>query len=296
MSAVTVSTAAPPACVACGAPPVSRLTLRNGAPLLCCPRCGLGWWPWPAFEPAEFYDVDYFQSDQAPKGYNDYRSLEPGVRRTARARLRRIARLAAPPGRLFEIGCGTGVFLDEARAAGWQAAGLEVSPYAAAAARQRGLDVQAVGIEQLAPDCAGTCDCVVMWDVIEHLRDPAGALRAAVRLLRPGGVLALSTGDLGSWCARLSGSRWHLFNLPEHLFFFTRPSLARLVSAAGAQVRTMVSEVNWVPIAYLSERLAKSLRGAPAARPAESRAAWARWVVPATLFDVVGVYAVRQPG
>lgn len=294
MSALVVHAAAPAACVACGARPTTGFALRNGAPLLRCPGCGLGWWSWPAFEPAEFYDADYFQSDRAPKGYNDYRSLEAGVRRTARARLKRIARLIRPPGRLFEIGCGTGVFLDEARAAGWQVAGLEVSHYAAAVARQRGLDVQAVGIEQLAPDHAETCDCVALWDVIEHLRDPAGALRAAVRLLRPGGVLALSTGDLGSWCARLSGPRWHLFNLPEHLFFFTRPALARLVAAAGAQVRTMVNEVNWVPMAYLSERLAKSLRGATAASPAGPRA-WSRWVVPATLFDVVGVYSVRLP-
>jgi SAM-dependent methyltransferase len=295
MSTAALGTGAPTTCIACGTAPVTDLTLRNGAPLLRCPDCGLGWWPWPAFDPADFYDQSYFQSDEAAKGYNDYRSLEAGVRRTARARLRRIARLAASPGRLFEIGCGTGVFLDEARAAGWQVAGIEVSAYAAAAARDRGLAVQAVGIEALAPPAASAYDCVVLWDVVEHLRDPAGALRAAVRLLKPGGVLALSTGDLGSWCARLSGVRWHLFNLPEHLYFFTRPALARLVDAAGAQVRVMVSEVNWVPLAYLAERLAKSLRGAAPARPDRPRAAWSRWVVPATLFDVVGVYAVRRP-
>lgn len=283
-------TSAPQSCPVCAVPPTSTLRLRNGAPLLRCSRCGLGWWPWDAFDPAGFYDADYFQSETAPQGYNDYRSMEPGIRRTARARLRRLARLKpGGPGRLLDLGCGTGVFLDEARRAGWDVAGVEVSAYGVEEARRRGLAVERATADEaeLAP---GSFDCVTLWDVIEHVGDPRRVLRVAAAALRPGGILALSTGDVTSLCARVSGAAWHLFTLPEHLFFFSPASLRLLMGQVGLRVVNVTREVNWVPLAYIVERLSKSLR----------LPAWPRrlpgtgWSVPATLFDVLGVYAVRR--
>src|SRR5262249_52589140 len=159
--------------------------------------------------------------------------------RTSRCRLERIAGLSSTlisnSGRaqfLLDVGCGHGYFLDEARAAGWRVHGLEVSPYATQQARKRGLAGQCRPIEQvtLAPRGrtpvlselpTAAFDCITMWDVIEHLRDPAGTIKTLAGALRPGGVLALSTGDLTSLCARLCGRNWHLLNLPEHLFFFS---------------------------------------------------------------------------
>lgn len=291
--------AAPSRCIACGpgAPePRATLCLTNGRPLLQCPRCRLAWWDWPPFDPASLYDASYFQSSASTAGYDDYTALEPGLRRTARARLQRIARCqphrpAAP--RLLEIGCGPGVFLDAATAAGWEVHGIEVSAYAAEQARRRGHPVQCAAIETLDLP-VDAYDAVAMWDVIEHLRDPVRVLHAAARALRPGGVLALSTGDVTSLCARWCGARWHLFNLPEHLFFFSPAGLRRLLATAGLQVRLWTREVTWLPVTYLLERLRKS--SAPKWwRPA----AWSpspvvgSLLLPATLLDVLGVYAAR---
>lgn len=284
---------APLVCPVCSAAPRRTLRLPNGEDLLRCPRCGLGWWPWPAFEPGAFYDRDYFQSERSAKGYRDYASMEAGVRRTARARLKRIARLAPIPHgaarRLFEIGCGTGLFLDEARRAGWEAEGLEVSAFAADVARSRGLPVTCAPAEHGAIE-PGTYDCVALWDVVEHLRDPARTLVAAAAGLRAGGVLALSTGDLSSLCARLSGRHWHLYNLPEHLYFFTPLALRRMLEQAGCRVRRVVREVNWSPLRYVVERLEKKLVGRLPLGALRS----ASVVVPATLLDVIGVYATRS--
>jgi SAM-dependent methyltransferase len=280
---------------------VRRLRLADGTWLLHCPRCLLGWWNWPAFDPATFYDQVYFQSAAEGKGYNDYAALQAGLRRTAYARLRRISRYCTahgggrrPPHRLLELGCGTGVFLDAARQAGWTVSGVEVSPYAAAQARQRGLDVRTHSVEDFEWP-AGDCDCVALWDVLEHLCDPAGVLRAAGRALRPGGILALSTGDVTSLCARMTGPRWHLFNLPEHLFFFSPAALDRLLRAAGCEIRALTREWLWLPAEYLCERLHKA-HGLPAPlATALQRTAAALGVrlLPATLLDVIGVYAVR---
>jgi len=276
--------------------------------LLRCPRCGLGWWSWPEFDPAGLYDRSYFQSwgstsagaggagGVPTKGYDDYAALEPAARITARARLRRIGRvlgrgsLSEGVCRLFEIGCGTGVFLDEARRAGWRVSGLEVSEYAAGQALARGLEVICRPVEDWSPP-GPVFDCVVLWDVLEHLRDPAGALRRAAGSLRCGGVLALSTGDLSSLCARMSGSCWHLFTLPEHLYFFTPAALRRLLERAGCRVVRVTRETYWAPLSYLLERLGKSLRAGR--RPAAAE--WMnRVLMPANLLDVLGVYALRR--
>ena len=282
----------PQTCPACDAVPRPSITLRQGVRLLECPVCCLRWWPWPPFDPSAFYDQNYFQSDQDQKGYSDYSALEPGVRRTARARLQRIGRLLAgqrPECRILDLGCGTGCFLDEARRAGWSVEGVEVSEYAARQARERDLNVRCAPLEDLILP-AQTYDCVTLWDVIEHVRDPRGVIAATAAALRPGGVLALSTGDVTSWCARLSGRRWHLYTLPEHLFFFSPNSLRRLIRAAGCEPVRTVDEVNWVPVRYIVERLGKTLLG----RSATMTSAWSRWLVPATLFDVLGIYARKS--
>jgi 2-polyprenyl-3-methyl-5-hydroxy-6-metoxy-1,4-benzoquinol methylase len=303
---VTPSGAAPQTCIACGALPRRAFRLRGGVRLEQCPRCHLGWWNWPPFDPGAFYDQGYFQGAGQAKGYDDYAALEAGVAHTARSRLRRITGIlsgadssditAGRPRRMLELGCGTGVFLDVARQAGWQVEGVEVSAYAGERARERGLAVNTTPVEDLRPT-PGAYDCVALWDVIEHVRDPAAVLHAAARALRPGGVLALSTGDVTSLCAALCGPRWHLFNLPEHLFFFSPEALRRLLAQAGGHIVHVTREVNWVPVAYVWERLRKTegilghiadrcLRNATLQRMAP-------WLIPATLLDVLGVYARR---
>ena len=54
--------AAPQRCIACDLIPAKSFRLSNGAELLRCPRCRLGWWDWPVFQPAELYNQNYFQS------------------------------------------------------------------------------------------------------------------------------------------------------------------------------------------------------------------------------------------
>ena len=284
----------PSTCPLCGSPPFSSMRLSIGEPLLRCRDCGLGWWNWSSFDPSRFYDRDYFQSASAARGYSDYGALEPGLRRTARGRLRRLDRWNAAgrrtsPPRLHDLGCGTGVFLDEARRAGYRVSGVEVSAYAAEQARDRDLEV-AVGLVETVPIEPASLDVITMWDVIEHLRDPVAAIRDAARGLKPGGVAALSTGDIASWCARLTGQKWHLFNLPEHLYFFTPRSLALLLESAGLVLRQTVREVNWVPLHYVAERLTKTMIGHDRRLPL---GVLEGLVVPATLGDVLGVYAVR---
>lgn len=287
----------PSRCPICARSPRKALQLARRVPLLQCPSCLLAWWPWCDFEPASFYDRAYFQSADVSRGYDDYRAMETGLRRTALGRLRRIdcilragTRDPVPSRRaLADLGCGTGVFLDVARERGWSTSGLEVSDYAAAVARDRGHAVSNVAITRAELE-SDRFDCVTMWDVIEHLADPAEALSAACAGLRSGGAFALSTGDVTSLCARLCGEHWHLFNLPEHLFFFSPEALRRLLVRSGARVLRIVREPYWAAADYLLERLCKSGR---MRAPDWLRRPLRKIHLPANLFDVVGVYAIR---
>jgi SAM-dependent methyltransferase len=135
------------------------------------------------------------------------------------------------PGRLLDVGCATGVFLDGMRRLGWSVEGVEPSAHAADYARSRfGLRVHVGLLEDAGlPDAA--FDAITMWDVLEHVHEPRPVLAELARLLRPGGVLVLSLPNPDSLEARLLGADWLGWDLPRHLNLYRpaqlRASLAR---------------------------------------------------------------------
>ena len=159
-----------------------------------------------------------------------YLDEEAGRRATSRRLLRHVEK-AAPRGRLLEVGCGHGLLLDEARRRGWAVTGLEPARAARAHAESIGLDVRDALLEDLDPATDGGYQAIVMADVIEHLEDPVGALRAAAALLAPGGALCVVTPDPSSRTARLAGARWWGY-LPAHTFLLPRRTLKRLLIEA----------------------------------------------------------------
>jgi SAM-dependent methyltransferase len=164
-----------------------------------------------------------------------YLAEEAGRRRTAQRLLGLVSRHTAG-GRLLEVGCGHGLLLDEARRAGWEVLGVEPSSSTGSYARDvLGLDVRDATVEQLDPAVEGRFSAIVMADVIEHLDDPAGAVRACRALLEDGGVLLVVTPDPDSRTARLAGARWWGF-LPAHTFLLPRRTLRALLAGEGLEV------------------------------------------------------------
>ena len=148
--------------------------------------------------------------------------------------LKVLDRLLPAKGKLLEIGCFLGLFLDKIRADGWQVVGLEPNRAAAAHARiNYELDV-IDGVLPSARLTAGEFDAVVMLHVIEHLPDPTETLREISRLLKPNGVLVIETPRFDSLSFKLLGRRERSIQCPGHLFFFTeqlsRSSCKRLDS------------------------------------------------------------------
>ncbi|MFI5336461.1 MAG: class I SAM-dependent methyltransferase [Opitutales bacterium] len=164
-------------------------------------------------------------------------------------------------GRLLEIGSGSGSMLVAAARRGFDVTGVEYSEHACQAARQRlaaeGLKGELVGgeIEAIA-DRKGEFDACVLADLIEHVRHPRQFLRMLRGVLRPGAVVLVATPSLDSWSARLMSARWMEFK-PEHLSYFNRRTLERLLRSEGFQDLALAPGYKILNYDYIQEHFEK---------------------------------------
>jgi 2-polyprenyl-3-methyl-5-hydroxy-6-metoxy-1,4-benzoquinol methylase len=132
---------------------------------------------------------------------------------------------------ILDVGCGSGHFLKVAIEMGWKAHGTEIASSAFEQLSRLGINSFCGKLESA--NYAGEFfDVVYCSEVIEHLMDPMTLLREIGRILRPGGLLYLTTPNFDSLSRRLLGSKWRVIG-KEHLCYFTRGSLARAIRGAG---------------------------------------------------------------
>jgi 2-polyprenyl-3-methyl-5-hydroxy-6-metoxy-1,4-benzoquinol methylase len=214
--------------------------LPIGLTLVTCPSCRVEW-QWPRVTSGgleELYERSYYDAW-------GLHADEPLVRRMKRKTFEQLlAQLEAhvAPGRLLDVGCATGFLLQTAQARGWDPFGVELSAYASGVARRRFGDERIVhGPLEGAAFSKGFFQAITMTDFIEHVPDPVGTLRKAHFLLRPDGILCLSTPMVGSLSHRLMGRRWTHYKA-EHLQYYSPQSLQRHLQAAGFK---MLSHRSW---------------------------------------------------
>lgn len=290
-------------CPACHGDTWQQLTRARQTTIVQCTGCGLGTWDFADFDPGRFYDASYWQSEDVTKGYADYYALADVLERTHRARLRHLrrrlahrppARLRTRPARLLDVGCGPGFFVRDARRAGFEAYGVELSDAAVEHARNVLNLTVWQGRCQRDQLGDGSYDVITLWDVLEHLPDPAEALTAVAEKLVPNGLLVLTTGDITSLTARLSGPCWHLYTLPEHLWFHSPASVRHLLRHVGLIPVDRRYEILWYPPSYLLERLEAMFR--LPRRTLTVPPAINRLSLPITLADIMTVIARRPDG
>jgi 2-polyprenyl-3-methyl-5-hydroxy-6-metoxy-1,4-benzoquinol methylase len=220
---------------------------------------------------------------------DDYLAEEEGRRELFAWVLRSLSGYVVPGQRLLELGANVGLFLDVARAAGWNAVGYEPSRWAVETGRQRfGVDLRE-GVLEDVDEPPGSFDAVVSLDVLEHLVDPLAALRRLGALAGPDGLVTLSTVNVSSIHARLRKERWPWLIRP-HLHYFSPETLHAMLLATGLRP----VEWNVVPrsfrVSYVAGRLGSNLGPLGPAATALSRVADVRVPV-GRLGDVVLVHA-----
>ncbi len=210
-------------------------------------------------------------------GFNQPSAREIERRRgVAQRRLQTLARLLGQPPadlRLVDVGCSRGQFVAFAAQAGFAAEGVEPAPDIAAAARALGLQVRSGLLEQQNyPDAS--FDAMSLFEVVEHLREPLPLLRECRRILKPGGILIVSTGNTASWTVAAMGARWDYFHIEKdggHISFFNPQSMAILARNAGFRVaRLETARVKFhdkgevSKMRYVLSKIAAELLNAPA--------------------------------
>jgi len=153
-----------------------------------------------------------------------------------------------PPGRLLDVGCATGYFVSLAADRGWDAYGLEPSRFAARLAQERLGNRVRHG--ELLPGTYPPCcfDAVTLWDVLEHVTDPRGLLATTHEILSDGGIVALSVPSMESPNAELAGGEYWQIKPLEHITYFPRSILERLLNETGFRPVFMTSSLLGPPL------------------------------------------------
>jgi 2-polyprenyl-3-methyl-5-hydroxy-6-metoxy-1,4-benzoquinol methylase len=174
---------------------------------------------------------DYFLNDYLPLHLaNRENSLVE--RRSYLSAIRRRFDVSARP-RLLDVGCALGFMLHEAKAAGWDATGVETSEFAAKYATEHtGCTVHTGTVEDAALH-SDSFDAVTLMDVIEHVAEPRTLLCEIYRILRPGGMLFIVTPNFGSLFVWLYGLRAYGVWPDQHVIYFQPSTMDRMLRDVG---------------------------------------------------------------
>lgn len=189
----------------------------------------------------------YYPADYAP--YHSSTLEEKSSKSGIKAWLRHLFELNArmlppvPPGRMLEVGCSSGSYMEQAKRLGWEVEGIEFSEEVAAVARGKGFNVQSGSLEQAkAPETQ--YDVITAWMVLEHLHEPVNALRKTLAWVQPNGYLIASVPDSGSLAKTLFSERCYDLQLPSHLFHYTPKTLKFVLANAGWDLERVFWERN----------------------------------------------------
>lgn len=158
-----------------------------------------------------------------------------------------LERVITPSMSVLDVGCGDGSAYQQIvtnRASSYT--GVDISDTAVKEAKKRGLRALTIKDASDLPFETATFDCVLAFEVLEHLFDPASALREMKRTLKPGGLLVATVPNVAAWPHRLGFALLGRFNPgghpllsalepwhDPHIRFFTRGTLKRLAMREG---------------------------------------------------------------
>src|SRR5208283_29889 len=217
-------------CNLCSADEIRSVTVQNNYTAVQCRRCGLVYAnPRPAPEALiELYNTYHQRNGKVSETW------ETLMDRNFREISALLGLMRPGKGRLLDIGCGYGHFVELMQRHGWAASGIEPSGNAAACAQAKGLDVRRMAIESAQfPD--SSFDAITAFYVLEHLFDPLGVLKKILAMLKPGGVLVLRIPHTTPIVKLLNmfGIKNNLYDLPFHLYDFSPATIRLLLEKAG---------------------------------------------------------------
>lgn len=228
------------ACPACGSTQSRFMFKKSGGFYHTCIECRMVFLN-PALTDAEL--VDYYRNNHSVQGEVVAEDIA-FYRELYLKGLDAIGRFLPGKGRILDVGCSTGIFLDLAMAQGWETHGLELNRSEIEIARQKNHAITEGTIETA--DFAAPFDAVSLWDVFEHIKDGHRFLTDAKRVLRKGGVVFIQTPSRDALAARVMQAACNMFDGLEHVNLYGRQSLEIVARRNGYEVvgfETVIAEI-----------------------------------------------------
>jgi len=223
-----------PNCLVCGAETRHRFdAVADGFAVFACNACGSAR-TWPALDDQQigaWYPQAYYGNRNVR-----FNSLFERLTRFFRRRRVGVIRRLTKPGAVLDVGCGRGFTLRFLTDAGYRATGVELSPSAAAHARDAlGLDIRTGDFlsQMFEPN---QFEVVIFWHSLEHIADPLAALDRAKEILKPGGLLVVAVPNFESVQARTSGREWFHLDVPRHYVHFSLRGLKNALKERGFRI------------------------------------------------------------
>lgn len=225
-----------PDCNLCGGQEHTHVFTKFNYDLVKCSGCGLAY----IGNPPSREEIGNFYADEADHQDDLLDANSAMFSRQTRVAATHLSVLkkSAAHGRLLDVGCSAGHFLGLARSAGFVSNGVEYSPNSAQfAAEHFGFDVHTGDIHSLGG--VEQFDVITMFDVIEHVPDPAADMAAIYARLKPGGLFLVSTPNIDGLFPQASLpiakliDHWPHIEPPHHLYQFSVKTLSAMLQKAG---------------------------------------------------------------
>lgn len=248
-------------CDCCGSDRWDELFSENGVRLGQCPECDL-------LYVADIPDADARMTEMEEGHYAGSQEVLDASRQIAAervladSRFRGFVDLASSlgaSGRWLDIGCGAGMLLSLAADAGFTGEGIELNADRRAVAEEvTGMVIHKDPVEDLAfPD--DSFDVISMINVFSHLTSPSTTFAELRRILRPGGLLVMATGEITAGAQKSHMFNW---NLGDHLYFLGDRTMDRYAEKIGFEVRH--HDRRWLPDEMYSREWLKAKGRSPA--------------------------------
>jgi SAM-dependent methyltransferase len=210
--------------------------------------------------------------------------------------IERYSQGAGQPFRFLDFGSGWGFTLLAAKEKGWELYGIEPLPACSVYARAKtGATVitDVLRDNMFPPE---TFNAITSFQVFEHLPDPAGDLKKLYTMMAKGGVMLIEVPNIDTWTISVLRDK-HRHFVQDHLNFFSKESLSKLLSNAGFEVVDSYRPARKMTVRHLTETWGGRYLPKPIVKAANSAVASLNWrdkIIAVNIGDIVSVVA-RKP-
>lgn len=175
-----------------------------------------------------YQSEDYISHSDSSNSF--FEKLYQGVKSySLNKKVRLLERYTNNKGHLLDYGAGTGAFVEQAIKGGWEATGMEPNKMARMRAQEKGLMLKSDWGELVNDQF----DVITLWHVLEHIPDLQKSIAQINQLLKPNGILVLALPNFKSWDAKHYGTFWAGYDVPRHLWHFSKESITALFDTFG---------------------------------------------------------------